>query len=460
MKSIGKRKIIGCSIILGAVLIGGLAISPIKTFINNKSALEGSQYTVLKKGKSINYIEAKGKIDTLNDSIGVYADADNQMYKVEKVNVQVGDKVNKGDVVATLDSSDLQKQIEEAKEKLNTAKTNTSINLRVKEEAYNSLLYKSQNNINNSVIEGEKNLNAAKMDMDEKSRVYEQNKILVQNDSITNEQLIQSKNALDSAKNTYDSTVSALESIKKDNETALIQAKNDLDSAKAADDDKSGEIGISIKEKQLEGCQVKSPASGTIINANANEGIPAGAVQLFEIKDLDNLIVKADVKENDISKIKIGQKAEIKADATENDTFEGTVISIDPAAEKDDDNPLELNDDSDDDAEFTVKIQFDEKDERIMSGMNVDVNIVLDEKDDTYKVPCSCIIKNGDNDYSVYVAKKEENNYIVRKINVTKGIENDTETEVIGQDIDDDMIVLNTPTDYYEGQEIHMVMNY
>lgn len=459
MKNFGRKKIIiGCLIVAGVVLAGALATNPIKTFINNKNALESNQYTILKKGKSINYIEAKGKIDSLNDSFGVYADSNNQMYKIEKVNVQVGDKVNKGDVIAVLDSSDLQSQINEAREKLNTTKANTSINLRVKEEAYNNLVSKNENNINKSIIEGEKNLNTAKMDMDEKNRVYEQNLILAQNDSITNEQLIQSKNALDNAKIAYDSAVSALESIKKDNETALIQAKNELDSAKAANNDKSGELGISLKEKQLEGCNVRACASGTIINSNAKEGTPAGAVQLFEIKDLDNLIVKADVKENDISKIKIGQKAEIKVDAAENDILEGTVISIDPAAENKAENPLELEDDNDD-AEFTVKIQFDKSDERIMDGMNADVNIILNQKEDTYKVPCNCIIKDGD-DYYVYVAENKEDKYTIKKVNVTKGIESDTEIEIIGQDIMDDLIILNTPTDYYEGQEIHIMKKY
>lgn len=372
MKNFGKGKIIGCLFVAGTILGGALAINPIKTFINNKNALESNQYTILKKGKSINYIEAKGKVDSLNDSFGVYADSNNQMYKIEKVNVQVGDKVNKGDVIAVLDSSDLRSQINEAREKLNTTKANTSINLRLKQEAYNSLLDKNENNINKSIIEGEKNLNAAKMDMDEKNRVYEQNLVLAQNDSITNEELIKSKNLLDNAKVTYDSAVSALESIKKDNETALIQAKNELDSAKAANDDKSGELGISLKEKQLEGCNVRACASGTIINSNAKEGTPAGAVQLFEIKDLDNLIVKADVKENDISKIKVGQKAEIKVDAAEN----------------------------------------------------------------------------------------EEDKYTIKKMNVTKGIESDTEVEIIGQDVVDDLIILNTPTDYYESQEIHMMKKY
>lgn len=64
MKNFGKGKIIGCLVVAGTILGGALAINPIKTFINNKNALESNQYTILKKGKSINYIEAKGKVDS------------------------------------------------------------------------------------------------------------------------------------------------------------------------------------------------------------------------------------------------------------------------------------------------------------------------------------------------------------------------------------------------------------
>lgn len=453
-----KKMFVRGIIIIGVIVVGLLSIKAIKIFVNNKNALKNDQYTVLKKGKSIDCIEAEGKVDTLNDSIGVYVSAENQMLKLAKVNVKVGDKVNKGDILAELDSSNLEKEIEESREKLNTSKANTSINLKSKEEAYKNLLEKNENNINNSIIEGEKNLNAAKFDLDAKSRAYEQNKILAENDSLSNEQLIQSKEALDSAKNTYDSAVSALESIKKDNEDALEKAKNEYDAAKTANDDRSGEIALDIKEKQLSECRIQAPSSGTITSTMAKEGAPSGTTELFKIDDLDNLIVKADVKENDISKINIGQKVHITTDATNDDILEGTVIEIEPRAEKEDDNPLELSNDSEDAAEFMVKIQFNEKDERIMAGMNADVNIILDEKEEAYTVPCSCIIKN-DNEYSIYIAKKEGDKYIVDELLITKGTENDTEVEISGQGIDDDLIVLNIPTDYYKGQEIQMKIN-
>lgn len=138
------------------VILIVILINPIRMFINKQNAISSEKYTVLQKGKSINSIQAKGEIQTLDDAGSVYADSSIQTLKIVKVNVEVGDRVNEGDVLATLDSSDLEKDIEESREKLNTSKNATSIQLKIKENAYNNLKDKCENNLNSSVNECEK----------------------------------------------------------------------------------------------------------------------------------------------------------------------------------------------------------------------------------------------------------------------------------------------------------------
>ena len=111
--------------------------------------------------------------------------------------------------------------------------------------------------------------------------------------------------------------------------------------------------------------------------------------------------------------------------------------------------------DNEDEAEFQVKIRFDDKDERIMNGMNAIIDIIVDEKDDVYTVPSACIFKEDDNDY-IYAAVKKDGKHVVTKIPVTKGTESDTNVEIDGDDLDDNMIVLNTPADYDEGKIINI----
>lgn len=443
-----------CLCVIG--ILGIILIKPVKSFINNKNAITSEKYTVISRGKSIDSIQAKGKIESLDDNCVIYASTNTQGFKVSKVNYEVGDSVNEGDILAVLDTSDLEKDIKESREKLKTSKAATSAQLKIKEDAYKNLQYKYDNNLNSIVNECEKNVQAAEINLKEKNRLYEQNKTLALNNVVPDEQLTQSKTALDNAQNTYDKAVSALESSKNDIEIALKTAEDEYEAAKSADEDKSGDIAIEIKEKQLEDCKIRAVKSGTIVKVAAKEGTPCGTTELFEIQNLENLIVKCDVKEKDISSISINQKAEITTDSLGNENITGTVLSIEPVAKEEDDNPLSLKDDSEDEeSEFVVKVKLDEFDERIKSGMNADTDIILEENDDAYKVPLSSIVKDGDDNY-IYVAQKNDEQYIVKNIKVTKGIENDTEVQIYGEDIKDGMVVLNSPTDYYVGKIINI----
>lgn len=450
-----KKRFIKILSVLAIAALVLILIKPVKSYLNEQNALTSEKYTVLNIGKSISSINAKGDIDTLDDEVKVYGDANVQTFKISKVNYEVGDIVNEGDVLAELDSSDLEKDIQESKEKLKTAKSERAAQLSIKENQYISLQYKYDNNLNATVNECEGKVQAAKIDLDEKKRIYDQNKTLSESGVVPSEQIIQSKAVLDDAQNTYDKSVLALESAKRDVESALVTAKNEYESAKAINDDKSDDIAIEIKEKQLENCRILAAKSGTITKVNAKEGSLCGSADLFEIEDLNNLIAKVDVKEKDIANIKVDQKAEISTDSLGDENLPGTVLSIEPIAKDEDDDPLSLKDDNEEEeAEFVVKIKFDNLDERLKRGMNVDADIIIDEKDDTFKVPNSCIVKDGDKNYNIYVAEKVGENYIIKSIQVTKGIENDTEVEIDGQDIKEGLIVLNSPTDYKVGNTI------
>lgn len=439
------------------VIIAAILFKPVKTFINAKNALSTDKYTVLKTGKSINSISAKGEIDTLNDPYKVYADSDVQSLKISKVNYKVGDIVKTGDVLVELDSSDLEKNIQESKEKLKTQKSERAAQLKIKEDTYRSLQDKYDNNLYTAINECEGKIEAAKINLDEKKRIYEQNVTLTQSGAGTSEQLKQSKAMLDDAQNTYDTAVAALDSAKKDVEQALTTAKNEYESAKVLNDDKSDDIAIEIKEKQLSKCKIIASKSGTVTKVNAKEDSICGNSDLLQIDDLSTLIVKTNVKEKDISNIKVDQKAEISTDSLGDEEIEGTVINIEPAAKEKDDDPLSLKDDSDDEeAEFIVKVKINDFDERIKNGMNADVDIILEEKDDTFKVASGCIVKDEDKNDNIYIAEKMGDKYIIKSIPVTKGIENDTEVEISGQGVEDGLIVLNSPTDYKIGNTVNI----
>ena len=109
--------------------------------------------------------------------------------------------------------------------------------------------------------------------------------------------------------------------------------------------DISGEVtglyvqeGDSVKKGQtlahINNFKIKSPIKGTVLLINIKKGervtgnsMMAGT-EIMRIADLNNIQVKVDVGENDISKINIGDSATVEVDAYNNRKFKGVVTQI------------------------------------------------------------------------------------------------------------------------------------
>jgi HlyD family secretion protein len=104
---------------------------------------------------------------------------------------------------------------------------------------------------------------------------------------------------------------------------AVLQAQ--VDQAEAAD---------ASARAALEQAEIKAPFGGTIAQVNVNVGDFAGpGVPVMIIGDLSRLRVESDdVSDLDISRVKIGQSANVTLDALPGRLFKGTVASISPLA--------------------------------------------------------------------------------------------------------------------------------
>ncbi len=110
------------------LLIAGGGFLGWRTFAGRQAAPGGTaafvRTTTLQKTSLENSISASGTVE----SNEVSTVTTSLKYTVKEVNVQVGDTVNEGDVICTLDTTDLDKQITKAKESLadNISKAQTS----------------------------------------------------------------------------------------------------------------------------------------------------------------------------------------------------------------------------------------------------------------------------------------------------------------------------------------------
>lgn len=74
---------------------------------------------------------------------------------------------------------------------------------------------------------------------------------------------------------------------------------------------------------------ISSPIKGTVVQNNVRENQSVGVSTLLAVvADTDNLYIGVNIKETEISKLSIGQKADVKIDAYPGVKFEGTVTEI------------------------------------------------------------------------------------------------------------------------------------
>jgi HlyD family secretion protein len=141
-------------------------------------------------------------------------------------------------------------------------------------------------------------------------------------------------------------------------------------------------------EQRLGWTTVIAPITGRIVQSKVEEGeiITSGRTAwsqgppIMTIADLSQMIVKTKVHEFDISKVKVGQKAEIKVGSYKDDVFEGVVKEISPSAQFDN-NVIK----------FEVTTMIVNSPKPLLPGMTADVDIIVSERDNVLQLPLEAI---------------------------------------------------------------------
>ncbi len=188
-----------------------------------------------------------------------------------------------------------------------------------------------------------------------------------------------------------------------------------------------------------------SPVDGTVISRKVDKGQTVAASfqtpDLFEIaEDLTKMQIETAVSEADIGMIKHGQSVTFTVDAYSSQKFEGTVrqIRLSPTT-------------TSNVVVYTVVIDVDNSDLKLMPGMTAFVTIVVDSADDVWKATNSAFLLRSFNEIvevsddainpTNHLAIQRDGKIIL--VPYTKGIVTATETQIISDEIKDgDKIVI------------------
>lgn len=207
---------------------------------------------------------------------------------------------------------------------------------------------------------------------------------------------------------------------------------DNIDSSQSAIDD----IKLSIDSQKdiLDNYTIKSPISGTVIEKNYKVDDKANQTKaLCTIFDMSYLKTTMNIDENDIYKVKVGQKVKISASALEGHEFTGIVTKVN------------INGSTNNNiTTYPVSVRIDEKGE-LLPGMNITASIELTKSEDTISVPISAIVrgnyvlvKDADPSHNEADMTSPLEGYVYKT--VTVGLTDENYTEILsGLTLDDEI---------------------
>ncbi|HNV92435.1 MAG TPA: efflux RND transporter periplasmic adaptor subunit [Candidatus Cloacimonas sp.] len=145
---------------------------------------------------------------------------------------------------------------------------------------------------------------------------------------------------------------------------------------------------------------VYATSSGVVIERNINEGemvqssltsYGEGTV-IMKIADLNQMIIKSNINEVDISKFKLSQNAEISLDALPYEKYEGRVVRIAPQAIIENNAKV-----------FPIEISINTNGKIAKPGMTANVTILADSRENVLVIPIRAVFSNDKNQDIVYL---------------------------------------------------------
>ncbi|NMM65160.1 HlyD family efflux transporter periplasmic adaptor subunit [Clostridium sp. P21] len=227
--------------------------------------------------------------------------------KVAEISVDVGSKVNQGDVIIKLDTQDLQAQVDKAQASVNTARAN---------------LANASNGSRPEQIEQQQGvLDSASQSYATAKKSYDRVQALVNSGAEAQQQLDLAKQQLASAEGQYKSAQAQLDMLKNGPTSSSIDVyKAQVNEAEA---------GLKIAQTSLSNATITAPISGVVNAKNINIGeIASPGATLVSISNSGALCVNAYAPLEIVNGLKEGQDVMIKVSEVPDKEFQGKITVI------------------------------------------------------------------------------------------------------------------------------------
>ncbi|MGD0546844.1 MAG: efflux RND transporter periplasmic adaptor subunit [Terracidiphilus sp.] len=386
-------------------LIGGIVVVVLLLGIGlmrlvSSSSIDPNKLAKVTRGDVARSVVATGKIQPIT-KVEVKSKASGI---VEKLYVDINNKVQKGQQLAQLDQQEIVAQVAAQRAQLAAAEANVAT---------------FEANIEQDKV----NANAPDLPMYKAT--------LDRNLEMQKEGVV-SRQALDDANKDY---LAAL--TRRDNSKAQIgvdgarlkQARAQVQQAQA---------GLAQLEEQLSYTTIVAPMDGVILSRDVEIGdavssilvLGSTATLVMTEGDINEVYVQGKVDEADIAHVYMAQPARIKVESFRDRVFQGKVTKIAP-----------LGVEKDNVTTFEVRVSIDNPGGELKANMTANAEIILDEHKGVLMVPESAVIYDNQKKATVEIPDKKQKEG-KSKVAVTVGLSNGSVTEILSGLKEGDQVVL------------------
>ena len=398
----GKRKrrkrIIIWSSIAAAVLV--LVVTGALIASSRGTKIDPSKLAKVEKGDLAKSVVATGKIEPIT-KVEIKSKASGI---VKKLNVEYGDKVKKGQVLAELDKEEIQARVEQARAQL---------------EGSSASLNGTRADLERAKVDAEG------PDVPLLKRAYERAQGMAKDGVV-------SASALDDAEKNYEMALNKQNVSKA--QLQVLQAKIGQAQGQVAQD----RANLKQLEEELGYTTIESPIDGIVLSRDVEIGdavssilvLGSSSTLVMTLGDTSEVYVKGKVDESDIGKVYLGQAARIKVESFKDKTFTGKVTKISP-----------MGVEKDNVTTFEVRVSINNPEGVLKAMMTANAEIILEEHKNVLQIPEGSIIYDKDKKASVEIPdpKAKEGK---KKIAVNIGISNGAKTELLQGLKEGDQVVL------------------
>ena len=250
--------------------------------------------------------------------------------------------------------------------------------------------------------------------------------------------------AVDSAWRAYQTALTSLDSTKKGTEDQLEAYSDTLASANAGANTAVTQESIRQLNQTLDDTKIAAPVSGTVTAVYASVG-SSGSGLLFVIEDTDHLVISTSVKGYDLGDVKTGMTVEIKSDATGDSVIPGTLTTIAPTAKKN-----QLGDtEASNDPSFEAEVSVDSAESGLRIGMEARLSYIIARQAHVLAVPYEAVFTDEAGQSCILVLRtQEKETYLVEKLPVTTGLDDDLDIAVSGTGVEEGLRVITDAKSY------------